>query len=82
MSEQRQGRFARAFVVANRVFGVLVALAGASLLAQALVALLQGRSLSGVWLAGVLGIAFLLVGIVYLRAPLFRSPSRGAEGSS
>jgi hypothetical protein len=42
---------------------------GIAFTARVLAALVRGLSLGQVWLAGVLGVALILVGIVYVRAP-------------
>jgi hypothetical protein len=66
-------------VLVNRIFGWGLVLGGTSLVAQVVVALFQGRAMNDVWIACALGITFVLVGVLYLRAPLSRSePARGS----
>jgi hypothetical protein len=77
------GPFARAFVALNRLFGVLALVAGLGLLAKCGWHLLQGaRNWSQSYFAVFFGAAMVIVGIVYLRAPLFRSRSEAGGETS
>jgi hypothetical protein len=80
VSSQHRGGFARAFVLVNRIFGWGAIVGGFFLAAQSVIALLQGRALSDVWLFFVFGVALLLVGVLYVRAPLSRSESSSHAG--
>jgi hypothetical protein len=59
--------------VLNRIFGALALVIGITFTARVLAALLRGLSLRQVGLAGILGLALILVGILYVRAPPVRS---------
>jgi hypothetical protein len=67
-------------VLVNRIFGCGAIIGGFFLAAQSGIALLQGRALSDVWLPSVFGVALLLVGVLYVRAPLSRSESSSNVG--
>jgi hypothetical protein len=57
----------------NRLFGAIALLIGIVFSTRVLAALLvHGLSLRQVWLAGVLGVALILVGVIYVRAPRAR----------
>jgi predicted phage tail protein len=57
----------------NRIFGAIALMIGITFLTRVLAALLvHGLSLRQVWLAGVLGVALILVGVIYVRAPSAR----------
>lgn len=73
MTDQQYGCLARAFVLANRAFGWITVAAGVSLAGEVVVGLFRGRSLDDIWLAGVSAAVLVLIGVVYVRAPLFRS---------
>ena len=62
-------------MLVNRIFGWGAIVGGLFLAAQSVIAFLQGRALSDVWLPSVFGVALLLVGVLYVRAPLSRSES-------
>ena len=67
------GPFARAFVALSRVFGAFAVAGGLLLLAKCAWHLLQGaRQWSQEYFAVLFGVAMVIVGIVYLRAPLWR----------
>jgi len=67
------GSFARAFVVVNRAFGAAAVVAGLCLLAKCGWHLLTGaRDWSQSYFAVLFGAALVIVGIVWLRAPLGR----------
>jgi uncharacterized membrane protein YesL len=71
------GTFARAFVAINRLFGAFALVGGISLLAKCAWHLLQGvRDWSHSYFAVLFGVTLTLVGIVYLRAPLWRQRSQ------
>ena len=72
MAEFGSGPIARAFVIVNRVFGVFVVVGGIAILADFLLALARGESLGYAWPIGVAALVCVVVGIVYLRAPLWR----------
>lgn len=79
-SEHRSG-FARSFVLVNRIFGWGAIVGGFFLVAQSVIALLQGRAPSDVLQPFVFGVALLLVGVLYVRAPLSRSESSSHVGN-
>jgi hypothetical protein len=65
--------FGRTFVAVNRVFGAFAVLGGLSLLAKCGWHLLTGaRDWSQSYFAVLFGVALVIAGIVYLRAPLWR----------
>ena len=67
------GPFARAFVALSRVFGVCAVAGGLLLLAKCAWHLLEGaRQWPQEYFAVVFGVAMVIVGIVYLKAPLWR----------
>jgi formate-dependent nitrite reductase membrane component NrfD len=73
MMHRQDGIFARAFILANRLFGVGVILAGTYLVAIFLASVLwRSRSIEETWVVGVSGVICVIVGIVYVRAPLTR----------
>ena len=73
------GRFARTLVVLNHVFGAIAVAGGVLLLAKCAWQLLRGaRQWSQECFAVPFGLALVIVGIVYLRAPLWGRP-RGAD---
>ena len=66
--------FARAFVAANRVFGAFTAAAGALLLAMTLVSFVRGSlNVTSFALWATFAVVLILVGVLYLRAPLSRA---------
>jgi len=73
--------FARAFLVMNRVFGALAAFVGIYVIAGSLWAMLHG---SQNYRGFIIGPIFLIVGILYLKAPLSRqhSQERRSDGVS
>ena len=75
---------ARAFLVLNRVFGSFALVGGLVLLAKCAWHLLRGvREWSQSYFAVLLGVTLVIVGIVYLRAPLRRQrPQESADESS
>ena len=78
---ERIGKFGRAFIFVNRLFGAFCILAGASMIVSALVGLVRGRTFgAAVWPSGALGMVLIAVGALYLKAPLFRP--RRAENAS
>jgi hypothetical protein len=77
------GPFARAFVALNRVFGAFALVGGLCLLAKCAWHLLDGeRHWSQLYFAVLFGVAMVLVGIVYLRAPVWRLPRRAVIDDS
>jgi uncharacterized membrane protein HdeD (DUF308 family) len=73
------GSVARAFVTLNRVFGAFALLGGLALLAKCAWHLLRGvRDWSQSYFAVLFGVTLIIVGIVYLRAPLWRQRSQDA----
>jgi hypothetical protein len=71
------GPFARAFVALNRVFGAFALVGGLCLLVKCAWHLLDGeRHWSQLYFAVSFGVAMVFVGIVYLKAPLWRLPRR------
>lgn len=72
------GRIAKAFVIVNRVFGLGVAVAGASFLLTTVQAFVASRaSLAAIGWNVLIGVTLVAVGVVYIRAPLMRSKSAG-----
>jgi hypothetical protein len=67
------GLISRIFVVTNRIFGAFVVLGGFSLMLNCVWVVAHGRSLADVWIGAAFGVVMMLVGIVYLRAPLRRA---------
>ena len=75
--------FARTFVVLNRVFGALAIASGLALLAKCGWHLLQGaKQWSEEYFAVSLGVALVIAGTVYLRAPLWRRPGESERDAS
>lgn len=71
------GPFARVFVALNRVFGAFALVGGLVLLAKCAWHLLRGvRDWSQSYFAVLFGVILIIVGIVYLRAPLSRHRSQ------
>jgi len=69
------GPFVRAFVALNRAFGAGVLIGGLSLLAKCAWHLLLGaRNWSQSYFAVLFGLGMVFMGIVYLRAPMWRRP--------
>ena len=67
------GSFARTFVALNRAFGTFAVAGGLILLAKCAWHLLQGaKHWSEEYFAVLFGVAMVIVGIVYLRVPLWR----------
>jgi hypothetical protein len=64
---------ARAFVVVNRLFGWVAVASGILLGADVVSALVRGQPLRELWLLGASAIAAILVGLIYVRAPLSRT---------
>ena len=64
----QQKLVARCFRILNRLFGAVALLIGVGFTGRVLAALIRGLSLRQVWIAAVLGLALILVGISYLRA--------------
>jgi hypothetical protein len=70
---EHTGKFGRAFIFLNRVFGATCILAGASMIVTALVCLVRGATPgSSVWTSGGIGVVLVAVGALYFKAPLFR----------
>lgn len=77
------GPFARAFVALNRVFGTFALVGGLVLLAKCAWHLLRGvRDWSQSYFAVLFGVTLAAVGIVYLRAPLWRRVQEPVNESS
>jgi hypothetical protein len=77
------GPFGRTFVALNRLFGAAALVGGLCLLAKSGWHLLQGaRSWSQSYFAVFFGTAMVIVGIVYLRAPLWRTRRQAGEAST
>ena len=73
MSVPPLGPFARVFVAANRVFGAGSLFGGLYLLVLCAWSLLRGTThWSQSYVAALFGVVLVVVGIVYLRAPLWR----------
>lgn len=68
----RHDLVARFLGTLNRIFGAVALIIGISFTGRVLAALVRGLSLHQLWLAAALGLALILVGILYLRA--HRSP--------
>jgi hypothetical protein len=70
---ERTGKFGRAFIFVNRLFGVSCIVAGASMIFTALVCLVRGATPgSSVWASVGIGVVLVAVGALYFKAPLFR----------
>jgi hypothetical protein len=77
------GPIGRTFVALNRLFGAATLIGGLCLLAKCGWHLLQGaRSWSQSYFAVFFGTALVIVGIVYLRGPLWRTRRESGEVSS
>ena len=73
------GPLARAFIALNRVLGASAIVGGLALLAKCAWHLLLGvRSWSQSYFAVLFGVTLLIVGIVYLRVPLWRDRTEPA----
>jgi hypothetical protein len=69
------GTFSRLFVLVNRLFGAGAVIAGVSALVTAAERLIHGEGrASGLY--AIFGIVCVVVGVVYLRAPLSRCERR------
>jgi len=74
---------ARAFVALNRVFGSFALVGGLLLLAKCAWHLLSGaRQWSQSYFAVLFSVAMVIVGTVYLKAPLWRHQREAGEDSS
>lgn len=75
--------FTQIFVMANRVFGWAAVVAGALILAEGTFRGIVGRpdGFSTPWRL-LIGAIFLLIGVLYIRAPLTRRNARGRSNSS
>jgi hypothetical protein len=74
---------ARAFVALNRVLGAFALVGGFVLLAKCAWHLLRGvRDWSQSYFAVLFGVTLVVVGIVYLRAPLWRQQSEESVNES
>jgi uncharacterized protein (DUF58 family) len=82
MATLGSGPLARAFVVVNRIFGVALVLSGFGLLVEFLVALIRGRSISAVWSVGLAAMLCVAIGVIYFRAPLFRTPASAKKSGN
>jgi hypothetical protein len=75
--------FSRVFVALNRVFGAFALVGGFVLLAKCAWHLLRGvREWSQSYFAVLFGVTLVIVGIVYLRAPLWRRVQEPVNESS
>jgi uncharacterized membrane protein YesL len=75
--------FARVFVALNRIFGAFALVGGLLLLAKCAWHLLRGvREWSQSYFAVLFGVTLVVVGIVYLRAPLWRQRSQESVDES
>lgn len=70
MVRTKHGPLARVFISANRLFGAGALLAGVALSGEFIVALLRGVPLEKSWWVGTFGLACIVGGVIYLRAPL------------
>ena len=75
------GPFARAFVAINRIFGAFTLLGGLYLLAYLGWCSLRGAAPSSLLYPALFGLGMVVVGIVYLRAPLLREPRKKSRGT-
>jgi 1,4-dihydroxy-2-naphthoate octaprenyltransferase len=80
MSARQSGPFARTFILVNRVFGGLTALAGIYLIGISVIALLRGRAFADIWIVATFGVACLFVGVLYTRSPLTRAAPGDERG--
>lgn len=80
----KPGPFARATIALNRLFGAGALIGGSCLLAKCAWHLLQGaRTWSQSYFAVFFAVAMVILGIVYLRAPLWRTRREaGVQASS
>lgn len=71
------GTIAKAFVIANRIFGWGTAVAGVSVLLDVVQRIVVG-SAGGIGLGWhvLIGVLLVVVGVVYIRAPLYRSTTK------
>ena len=70
---ERTGKFGRASIFLNRVFGVLCVLSGASMIITALLWSVRATSAgSSVRTSVGFGVVLIAVGALYFKAPLFR----------
>ena len=67
------GVISKTFVGANRIFGGLAVLGGVVTIGQALFQLIRGEcTLYGFLVLLGIGVGLLVVGVIYMKAPLFR----------
>jgi len=79
----RLGPLARAFVSVNRVLGAFALIGGLLLLAKCAWHLFAGtRQWSQSYFAVLFGVTLVIAGIVYLKAPLWRSRSKTGSDAS
>jgi hypothetical protein len=71
--------FAKLFVIVNRVFGFFTVVGGICVLALSAYWLFHYGLVKAVWKLAAVGVAFIFIGILYLKAPLFRSSSSHDE---
>jgi len=75
--------FGRAFMAVNRVLGAFALVGGLGLVAKCAWHLLTGaKDWSQSYFAVFFGVALVIAGIVYLRAPLWRRRREAGSGSS
>lgn len=70
MARTRYGSLARVFIAANRLFGAGALLVGVALSGDFAIALRRGVPLERSWWVGAFGLACIVGGLIYLRAPL------------
>jgi hypothetical protein len=72
------GPIARAFIGVNRIFGAMAVFMGIVAVADALVGLVRGvSSLRSTFVVGGFGVIVIIVGVLYLKAPLARTRKDG-----
>ena len=66
-------KFAQLFVFVNRVFGFFTLLGGACILVISILWSIRYGLGKVVWELAAFGVVFIVIGVLYLKAPLFRS---------
>ena len=76
MANPEKGFIARIFIAINRIFGFFTVLCGIFLIILFGVALFNGRTLHDAGLLFLIGGVSVIIGVIYLRAPLFRPETK------
>jgi predicted phage tail protein len=72
MNATRHRLVGRTVAALKRVFGAFALLTGVIFTGRVSAAFIHGLTVRQLWLAGALGLALILVGVVYLRTPFPR----------